>query len=171
MSFDLLQVFVELGNLHGPNTKVKVRLPNGDTDYFVIVVGVMQGQTLASYLFIICLDFVIRTSIYLMKKKTASCRQKNEENDIALQANTLAQAESLLHSLERAAGGIGLHVNADKTEYMCFSRGGDIYTLNSGPLKLVDKFTYLGRSISSSENDINTRLAKAWTAIDRLSVI
>ena len=31
-------------------------------------------------------------------------------------AKTSAKAESLLHSLERAAGGIGLHVNAHKTE-------------------------------------------------------
>ena len=39
-------------------------------------------------------------------------------NDIALEANSATQAESLLHSLKQAAGGIGLHVNADKTEYM-----------------------------------------------------
>ena len=38
-------------------------------------------------------------------------------------------------------------------------------------LKLVDKFTYLGSSVSSTEKDINTRLTKAWTAIDRLSII
>ena len=38
-------------------------------------------------------------------------------------------------------------------------------------MKLVDKFTYLESSISSTEKDINTWLAKAWTAIDRLSVI
>ena len=38
--------------------------------------------------------------------------------DIALLANTPAQAETLLHSLERPAAGIGLSVNADKTEYM-----------------------------------------------------
>ena len=37
--------------------------------------------------------------------------------------------------------------------------------------KLVDKFTYLRSSVSSTETDINTRLAKAWTAIDWLSVI
>ena len=36
-------------------------------------------------------------------------------DDIVLLANTPAQAKSLLHSLERAAGGISLHVNADKT--------------------------------------------------------
>ena len=45
------------------NTKVKVRSPDGDTDYFDIVAGVMQGDTLALYLFIICLDYVLRTSI------------------------------------------------------------------------------------------------------------
>ena len=39
-------------------------------------------------------------------------------DDIALLANTPAQAESLLHSLERAVAGIGLHVNAHKTEYV-----------------------------------------------------
>ena len=37
-------------------------------------------------------------------------------DDIALLANTFAQAESQLHRLEKAAGGIGLQVNADKTE-------------------------------------------------------
>ena len=48
---------------------------------------------------------------------------------------------------------------------------GNISTLNSSSLKLVDKFTYLGSSVSSTETDINTSQAKAWTAIDRLSVI
>ena len=38
------------------NTKVKVRSPDGDIEYFDIVAGVLQGDTLASYLFIICLD-------------------------------------------------------------------------------------------------------------------
>ena len=39
------------------------------------------------------------------------------------------------------------------------------------PLKLVDKFTYLGSSVLSTEKDIDTRLTKAWTAINRLSII
>ena len=67
--------------------------------------------------------------------------------------------------------GIGLYVNAHKTEYMCYNQTGDISTLEGTPLKLVDKFTYLGSSVSSSEKDIDTQLTKAWTAIDRLSII
>ena len=50
------------------NTKVKVRSPDGDTDYFNIVTGVLQGDTLAPYLFIICLDYVLRTSIDKIKE-------------------------------------------------------------------------------------------------------
>ena len=64
---------------------------------------------------------------------------------------------------------IGLHVNAHKTEHLCFNQTGDITTLNGSSLKLDEKFTYRGSSVSST--DINTRLAKAWTAIDRQSVM
>ena len=61
-------------------------------------------------------------------------------DEIKLRAKTPAQAETLLHSLERAAVGIGLHVNSHKMEYMCFNQIGDISTLKGSSLKLVDKF-------------------------------
>ena len=54
---------------------------------------------------------------------------------------------------------------------MCYNQTGDISTLKGTPLKLVDKFTYLGTSVESTEKDIETRLTKAWTAINRLSTI
>ena len=113
------------------NTKVKVCSPDGDTDYFDIVAGVLQGDTLASYLFIICLDYVLRTSIdkikensfKLTKERSGMCPAKtitdaDYDNDIALLANAPAQTETQLHSLEQATADIGLHVNAHKTEYM-----------------------------------------------------
>ena len=54
---------------------------------------------------------------------------------------------------------------------MCYNQTGDIPTLDGTPLKLVDKFTYLGSSVSSTEKDIDTGLTKAWSAINRLSII
>ena len=166
------------------NTKVKVRSSDRDTDYFYIVAGVLQGDTLAPYIFIICLDYVLRTSIDKIKEngfkltKERSRRYPAQKitdadyaDDIALLENAPAQAETQIHSLERAAVGIGLHVNAHKMEYMYFNQTGGISTLNGSSLKLVDKFTYLGSSVSSTEKDIDTRLAKAWKAIDKLSVI
>ena len=165
------------------NTKVKVRSPDGDTEYFDIVAGVLQGDTLAPYLFIICLDYMLRTSIDKIRENGFELREEakdtpaktitdaNYADDLALLVNTPNQAETLLHSLERAAAGIGLHVNAHKTEYICYNQTGNIATLDGSSLKLVDKFTYLGSSVSSTEKDIDTRLTKAWTAIDRLSII
>ena len=75
--------------------------------------------------------------------------------------------------LEQAAAGIDLHVNVHKTEYMYFNQTGDISTLDGTSLKMVDKFIYLGSSVSWTEKkkNIDTRLTKAWTAIDKLSII
>ena len=42
-------------------------------------------------------------------------------DDIVLLLNAPAQAKSLLHSLEQAAGGFGPHANANKMEYMYFN--------------------------------------------------
>ena len=114
------------------------------------------------------------------KRMASNWRRKEAEGTLQQQlptpttpilANTPDQAETLLHSLERAAANIGLYVNAHKTEDMCYNQTGDISTLEGIPLKLVDKFTYLGSSVESTEKDIETRLAKAWTAINSLSII
>ena len=166
------------------NTKVKVRSLDGDTEYFDIVAGVLQGDTLAPYLFIICLDYELRTSIDKIRENGFELTKRRSKrhpaktttdadyaDDLALLANTPNRAETLLHSLERAAAGIGLHVNAHKTEYMCYNQTGNIATLDGASLKLEEKFTYLGSSVSSTEQDTDTRLTKAWTAIDRLSII
>ena len=84
-----------------------------------------------------------------------------------LLANASAQAESQLHSQERATESIDLYVNAHKTEYMYFNQTGDISTLNGSSLKLADKLIYLGSSVSSTETDINKQPAKAWTAMEK----
>ena len=88
-------------------------------------------------------------------------------DDQAVLANTSAQAESFLHSLEKAAGGIGLLVNVNKTELMYFKQEEAISTLRGMPLK----FTYLGSNISSCESDVNIRLVKEWNASDRSLII
>ena len=87
-------------------------------------------------------------------------------DDIAILANTPNQAETLLHSWERTLASM-----SHKTEYIWYNQAGDISTLQGTSLKQADKFTYLGSSVSSTEKDIDTRLTKAWTAIDKLSII
>ena len=93
------------------NTKVKIRSPDEDTDYFDIVAGVLQGDKLAPHLFIIRLDYVLSTSIDSMKENCFTLAKErrtypaqtitdaDNADDIVILANTPAQAESRLHSL------------------------------------------------------------------------
>ena len=60
------------------NTKVKVRSLEGDTEFFKIVTSVLQGKTLAPYLFIICLDYILQTSIDLMKENGFTLKNKKQ---------------------------------------------------------------------------------------------
>ena len=119
----------------------------------------------------------IKENIFELTKKrsrrypTKTITDADYANDIVILANTPNQAETLLHSLEWATAGIHLHINAHKTEYICFNQTGNISTLDVSSLKLVDKFTDLGSSVSSTEKDIDTWLTKVWTAIDKLSII
>ena len=99
--------------------KVKVHSLDVATDFFDIVAGVLQKDMLAPYLLIICLDYVLWTSIDLMKEngftlakarsrwyKVWTIADTDYDDNIVLLANTPTKAESLLHSLEKAAGGI-----------------------------------------------------------------
>ena len=103
------------------NTKVKVRSLDGDTEYFDIVAGVQQVGTLDPYLFIICLSYLLRTSIDKIRENGFKLTKKRERrylaktitdadyaDDTVILANTPNQAETLLHSMERATAGIGL---------------------------------------------------------------
>ena len=160
------------------NTKVKVRSPDGDTEYFDIVAGVLQGDTLSPYLFIICLDHVLRTS-------TDKIRADKEKKQ------TVPRKNNYRRRLRRWHSDTGKYTQPSRNTTawfgtsscrhrplcqctqngMCYNQTDDISTLDGTPLKLVDKFTYLGSSVASTEKDIDTRLTKAWTAINRLSII
>ena len=79
----------------------------------------------------------------------------NYAYDLALLANTPAQARSLPHSLVQESGSIDLKMNASKQE-----------TISSDKLpKLIDQFTYLGSNISSTESDVNICIEKVWNDI------
>ena len=129
--------------LYIKNSRALVRSPDGDTELFSILAGVLQGDTLAPFLFIVCLDYILRTSIDNIKEngliltKSSSPRYANNltdadyADDLALFANSSSEVSALLHSLENAAKDIGMHVNADKTEYMCFNTQGSLNTLKT----------------------------------------
>ena len=99
--------------------------------------------------------YVLRSSIDKIRENGFELKKKRSRrypaktitdadyaDDIAILANTPNQAETLLHSLERATAGIGLHVNAHKTEYMYYNQTGDISTLDGTSRKLKKTSTH-----------------------------
>ena len=85
----------------------------------------------------------------------------SEVEALALMADTIADAQTLLHSLETASGDIGLYVNVKKTEYMSYDQIGTMHTLSGDDIKSVTFFIYLGSNVASTEADVKARIGKA----------
>ena len=58
------------------NTKAMTHSPDGDTDFFDIVAGVLQGDTFTLKLFKICLVYVLSVPIDLLKGNGFSQKTK-----------------------------------------------------------------------------------------------
>ena len=88
------------------NTKAIVRLPDGDTYSLDILAGILLGDIFAPYLFIICQDNVLLTSIDLIKENGLTLKRTRSRwyhaetitdadyaDYLALLANTHTKAE------------------------------------------------------------------------------
>ena len=167
-------------------TKAVVLSPEGETDPFDIEAGVLQGDTLAPYLFIIVLDYEMRKAIGEDNDKLGFtvnnrlCSRKPAEvitdldfaDDIALLSDTNKEAQELLTRVEKAASSTGLQMNVTKTKIMQYNQPKiAIRSLDNTEIDTVEDFQYLGSWVDSSEQDITTRKKKAWVACNKLSKI
>ena len=169
------------------NTQAVVISPDGETDAFEILAGVLQGDTLAPYLFIIVLDYVMRMSIGQDKDTlgfTVTPRRSRRypaeiltdldfADDIALLSDTLQQAQNLLSRVESAAATVGLQMNASKTKFMTYNIKGNavLYTIDGKHLDQVNDFQYLGSWVDESEKDFKIRKALAWKACNKMRTL
>ena len=171
------------------DTKAKIITPDGDTDFFQIASGILQGDTLAPYLFVIVLDYVMRMTLdgreeefgFILERRRS--RRVNPKfitdldfaDDIALISEELIQAQEVLSRFENEAAKVGLYCNSDKTKYQAFNQDHDqhhcLVTNDGEDLKEVKNFKYLGSLMESSEKDINIRKALSWSACHKLRKI
>ena len=105
------------------DTTAKVIIADGLTEIFKILAGVMHGDTLAPYMFIIVIDYIMslvtdnvndgltitpaRSRRYPAEKVTDA----DFADDIALLSNTIDETRQMLASLEKAARAVGLIIN------------------------------------------------------------
>ena len=173
--------------------KAKVASPDGETDFFDIIAGVMQGDTLAPYLFVIVLDHAMRKATEGKEEELGFTLRKRRSrrvpavaitdldfaDDIALLSYSIDEAKKLLRNVEIECGKVGLSLNAKKTKAMFFNvdpgNTEALETLDGNKIKqaMVEEngeqdFKYLGSWICSKERDINVRKALAWQSLNKL---
>ena len=61
------------------NTKAMFQPPDGDTGFFAIVAGILQGNTLRLFPFIICLQYVLRKSVDQIKENEFTLKKKKRQ--------------------------------------------------------------------------------------------
>ena len=160
-----------------------VKNSHGRSDQFYFGAGVKQGCVLAPFLFIICVDFVMRkaitdNSLGVLTKSTSVrnggktyCTDAIFADDSCLTSNTIENAQILLHSVEDWASQVGLKFNLTKTEVMLINCQG-VLTSRSGTMyKQCEDFKYLGSFIRSSEKDMNSRIGQSWCSFNKLSKV
>ena len=161
------------------DTRSAVRLASSLSEEFSIETGVKQGCVIAPDLFNCVID-------HLMRRLLSRCNlgiQLGEyqltdldyADDIAIFAPSACVLQEALTILQEEANLVGMQISWPKTKLMAITpKPTNHLPLNicNKEVLFVDSFTYLGSLITndgSSSRDITSRIAKAASAMCRLS--
>ena len=168
------------------NSKAVVQVNGKTSEPFNVTTGVLQGDTLAPFLFVMVIDYVMSKSeedfgfIYEMGSTRESSRHQQKKindldfaDDIALLENSIQLANKQLEKLAEEARKVGLEINVEKTEFMAYNineKEGEV-ALGKHKLKKVEDFRYLGSMMQSTESDFKRRKALAhgaWKSMEKI---
>jgi hypothetical protein len=167
--------------------KAKVKYSNDQfTNFIELSIGVLQGDTLAPYLFVIVVDYVMRVALadQSLGLKIANQVGTNRRikypakyitdldfaDDIMLISDDATNSQKQLDSVDIMARRVGLKINRAKTEFMMVGNWSSPIELrvSTGTINLVDDFKYLGSWLLNCTKDFEIRKALAWKACIRL---
>ena len=138
LNYGILEETVQAIAIMYNNPSSYVQSMDGPTKEFFTTAGILQAVTLAPYLFVIVVDYILRQSVRTMKEKGIDIKPKRSNHDrdkhltdldsadgIAWTATLLEDDRDLLISVEDASAKVGLFLNAKKTEYITISEDAD----------------------------------------------
>ena len=166
------------------DTSACVSTELGPTEWFKTTSGVLQGDTLSPYLFIVLFDYALKKTLqdddgFVVCKRNGRRHPAIHigalayADDICLLAESIDDVECSLHRLESSAAEIGLTINYNKTKVMHLGQTSarHVRFANGDPVDSCDKFEYLGVPTSNAETVFRSRLSKAWAAATKLRSI
>ena len=169
--------------MHGHELHVRADGTVSDTP-IPVTLGVLQGDTLAPFLFVLVLDAVLGSlpEIGLHIGPTAIGRSGEDfiltvlgfADDLLLLGHTADTVQALLRSLEAAAKCVGLSINygAGKTERFCMnSDPGTVSDSAGNVVPVVHHYKYLGVFATDPWVDLEKRKSKCWSALTSISHI
>ena len=150
-AYGILEELVSAISIMYEDTTAKIITPGGETETFNILVGVLQGDTLAPYLFVIVIDCVMRTALLgredklgfqLMKRKgrivpPITITDMDFADYIAFVSEGIKEAQEMLIRVEKSSKRVGLSMNTGKTKYMSYNMNQqfEIKTMDGSNLK------------------------------------
>jgi endonuclease/exonuclease/phosphatase family metal-dependent hydrolase len=158
--------------------------------------GVMQGDTLAPFLFIMIIDQILRNVPAkhgaLVQSRGTRSRPNDTRipalayaDDVVLLANSQEDAQALLTAFETAANKLGLHLNTKKGKTEVLIVAHETVRPHLPPLNLTCKagtvgytpsYRYLGWHVSDSlknawRQDLDKRVGHAWGVLKKYTRI
>jgi hypothetical protein len=152
------------------------------SEEFDVTTGVLKGDTLAPFLFVIVIDYVMRNAESDHTNEKGECgfvtnsRQSSRQpattvhdldfaDDIALLESNFDRAQMQLITTASRAEEVGLQVNIKKTQVLTNQNTiNRPIQLNRQDIQWVENFKYLGSIMLSSATDIKVRKGQAWNA-------
>ena len=166
------------------NSKSAVMVDGNLSDPFQVTTGVLQGDVLAPFLFIVLIDYLMKRATENIESGVVTHPRQSRRHpaktlndldfadDIALLESSIPNAQRQLTRTAVSAEQLGLVISVPKTEYMSINCNPlpplEVY---EQPINHVSNFRYLGSMMASSISDITRRKALAWTAFWKLEKI
>ncbi|VDP41775.1 unnamed protein product [Schistosoma curassoni] len=150
------------------------------TDAFQVRTGVRQGYLLSPFLFLLVVDWIMKTSTSEGKRGIQWTAQNQLDDldfadDLALLSHTHEQIQIKTASVAAVSASVGLSIHKGKTKVLKFNtENSNTITLDGETLEDVESFTYLGSIIDEqggSDADMKVRIGKARAAFLQLKNI
>jgi len=143
--------------------------------FFEIKTGVRQGCLLSPFLFLLAIDYIMKTSVHGKTGIQWTISKQLEDldfaDDVALFSTTRSQMLKKTEEIASNSEKLGLKINIPKTKILCVNTPKEPIPLKGEIIENVDSFCYLGSIVEAgggTEADIKARINKGRVAFSML---